>query len=170
MILAFRVPGWLALLLNTAGYTVFRRKFFLSALKSTLRKWDVFVVLFLVYCYKVAIDTMNVGEKIAHEFLEWHISPFLLLFFLPFVSGVSTGITQAAVGISLPVLMEVFSSKYAVYTYMFAVGGVILSPVHLCVVLSAKFFEVEVFDILKKVFLPLVLTLILGALVLGVIL
>lgn len=89
---------------------------------------------------------------------------------LPLVSGISTGITQAAVGISLPVLMEVFSSKYAVYTYMFAVGGVILSPVHLCVVLSAKFFEVEVFDILKKVFLPLVLTLILGALVLGVIL
>ncbi|MDK2786743.1 MAG: uncharacterized protein PWQ80_1422 [Thermotoga sp.] len=169
MILAFRVPGWLALLLNTAGYTVFRRKFFLSALKSTLRKWDVFVVLFLVYCYKVAIDTMNVGEKIAHEFLEWHISPFLLLFFLPFVSGVSTGITQAAVGISLPVVLSMFSKEYAIYTYMFAVGGVILSPVHLCVVLSAKFFRVDVFEILRRVFFPLALTLVFGALILGVI-
>lgn len=89
--------------------------------------------------------------------------------FLPFVSGVSTGITQAAVGISLPVVLSMFSKEYAIYTYMFAVGGVILSPVHLCVVLSAKFFRVDVFEILRRVFFPLALTLVFGALILGVI-
>ncbi len=156
--------------MSTSGYAVFRRRYLLKTLKQVFNKWDVFLVLFLVYIYKVIVEHSGVGEGIAAEFVRWNLSPWILLIFLPLVSGISTGITQAAVGISLPVLMEVFSSKYAVYTYMFAVGGVILSPVHLCVVLSAKFFEVEVFDILKKVFLPLVLTLILGALVLGVIL
>jgi integral membrane protein (TIGR00529 family) len=170
LILIFKVPGWFALLLSTSGYAVFRRRYLLKTLKQVFNKWDVFLVLFLVYIYKVIVEHSGVGEGIAAEFVRWNLSPWILLIFLPLVSGISTGITQAAVGISLPVLMEVFSSKYAVYTYMFAVGGVILSPVHLCVVLSAKFFEVEVFDILKKVFLPLVLTLILGALVLGVIL
>ena len=170
LILIFKVPGWFALLLSTSGYAVFRRRYLLKTLKQVFNKWDVFLVLFLVYIYKVIVEHSGVGEGIAAEFVRWNLSPWILLIFLPLVSGISTGITQAAVGISLPVLMEVFSSKYAVYTYMFAVGGVILSPVHLCVVLSAKFFEVEVFDILKKVFLPLVLTLSLGVLVLGVIL
>ncbi|MCD6550807.1 MAG: TIGR00529 family membrane protein [Thermotoga sp.] len=170
MILVFRIPGWFALLLNTSGYIVFRRKFFLSALKGTLKKWDVLIVLFLVYWYKVAIDTMGVGEGIAREFVKWNLSPWLLLVFLPFISGISTGITQAAVGISLPVVLSMFSKEYAIYTYMFAVGGVILSPVHLCVVLSADFFGVEVFEILKKILFPLVLTLLLGTLVLGVVL
>lgn len=170
LILLFKVPGWFALLLSTSGYAVFRRRYLLKTLKQVFNKWDVFLVLFLVYIYKVIVEHSGVGEGIAAEFVRWNLSPWILLIFLPLVSGIPTGITQAAVGISLPVLMEVFSSKYAVYTYMFAVGGVILSPVHLCVVLSAKFFEVEVFDILKKVFLPLVLTLIFGALVLGVIL
>ena len=170
MILVFRIPGWLALLLNTSGYIVFRRKFFLSALKGTLKKWDVLIVLFLVYWYKVAIDTMGVGEGIAREFVKWNLSPWLLLVFLPFISGISTGITQAAVGISLPVVLSMFSKEYAIYTYMFAVGGVILSPVHLCVILSADFFGVEVFEILKKILFPLVLTLLLGTLVLGVVL
>ncbi|PLV59206.1 TIGR00529 family membrane protein [Thermotoga sp. KOL6] len=166
LIFFFKIPGWQALLLNTVGYGIFRRKHFFQALKTILKKWDIIVVLFLVYLYKIAIDQHNVGEMISIEFTSWNLPPWLLLVFLPLIAGISTGITQAAVGISLPVILGIFDEKSALYTYMFAVGGVILSPVHLCVVLSAKYFAVDVFSILKRVSLPLIITLVLGTLVL----
>jgi len=70
----------------------------------------------------------------------------------------STGITQGAVGISLPVILGITGKAFVYHTYIFAVVGVLLSPVHLCVILTSDFFNVDVFSVLKKILIPLTLT------------
>jgi len=160
MILAFGLKGWLALSINVLIYSAFRARFFLKSILNVLKKWQTFMILTLVYIFKIILETYNIGDTIANEIIVWGIPIWVLVFFLPLVAGMSMGITQGAVGISLPVILGITGKAFVYHVYVFAVMGVLLSPVHLCVILTSDFFNVDVFSVLKKILTPLILTMI----------
>ena len=160
MIIVFGLKGWLALSINVLIYSAFRARFFLKSILNVLKKWQTFMILTLVYIFKIILETYNIGDTIANEIIVWGIPIWVLVFFLPLVAGMSMGITQGAVGISLPVILGITGKAFVYHVYVFAVMGVLLSPVHLCVILTSDFFNVDVFSVLKKILTPLILTMI----------
>ena len=158
LILVFKLEGWFALLINVLIYSVFRSKYLLQSILSVLKRWQTFMILTFVYIFKVILEIYNIGDDVANEIIAWGIPIWVLVVFLPLVAGMSTGITQGAVGISLPVILGITGKVFVYHIYIFAVAGVLLSPVHLCVILTSDFFNVDVFSVLKRILIPLTLT------------
>jgi hypothetical protein len=99
------------------------------------------------------------------------IPRLVVLFIIPFLVGILTGISSATVGICFPVLlpfMEVQNEvnlNYAMFAYVGAYIGMMISPVHLCLVVTKDYFKADLAKIYKLLALPL-LIIILFALIL----
>ena len=89
------------------------------------------------------------------ELMAWSIPPLTLVILLPFLMGFMTGVTQAGVGLSLPLILSMGNGygtlSTTILAYTFAVVGVLLSPVHLCLVLTSEYFSVEYPRIIKRI-------------------
>lgn len=97
------------------------------------------------------------------ETLKGHEAPLLLLAFsVPFLVSFVTGIVVAYVGIALPILYPVFvasvpQSELIAYVWIFFVSGfvaVLLTPVHLCLILSNEYFKVNFIQVAKLLIVP----------------
>jgi hypothetical protein len=77
-----------------------------------------------------------------------------VLFILPFISGVLTGLTVGFVGSTFPIIWGLESAQsVGAISFAFASGyaGVLLSPVHLCLVLTREYFGASMPDIYRKI-------------------
>jgi len=152
MILVFNIEGYIALGINIGGYFLFRKRCFFKSLVKALQKWDVFLLLFLFFVYKYYLTEVNLTGDIAAELDRIGLNIHLLTIILPLLIGMSTGITQSAVGITAPLLITLGANPAMMY--FAAVAGVLLSPVHLCIVLTGNFYKSDLMKVFVKI-LPL---------------
>lgn len=88
----------------------------------------------------------------------------LVLILIPFIAGILTGLTVGYVGITFPLLLPLMggaSASPGLVALAFGAGfaGVMLSPVHLCYVLTCEYFQVDIARIYHRLFLPSALVL-----------
>jgi integral membrane protein (TIGR00529 family) len=152
MILVFNMEGYIALGINIGGYFLFRKRCFIESLVKAFKKWDVFLLLFLFFVYKYYLTEVNLTGDIAVELDRIGLNIHLLTIILPLLIGMSTGITQSAVGITAPLLITLGANPAMMY--FAAVAGVLLSPVHLCIVLTGNFYKSDLMKVFLKI-LPL---------------
>jgi len=152
MILAFNIEGYIALGINIGGYFLFRTRCFAKSLLAAFKKWDVFLLLFLFFVYKYYLTEVNLTKDIASELNSIGLNIHLLTIILPLLIGMSTGITQSAVGITAPLLITLGANPAMMY--FAAVAGVLLSPVHLCIVLTGNYYKSDLMKVFVKI-LPL---------------
>ena len=71
----------------------------------------------------------------------------LVTIMLPLLIGVLTGLLQACIGVSFPLVMSVVepTMAYVMLAYVAGVVGVMLSPVHLCLILTVEYFRADFF-------------------------
>ncbi|MFB0565839.1 MAG: DUF401 family protein [Candidatus Aminicenantaceae bacterium] len=86
-------------------------------------------------------------------------SSYFLLFFIPFFLGLLTGVNQAYVGMSFPILLPVFGSPdpdmvLVMFAYVSGFVGILLSPAHLCLALTVEYFKANLRDVYKILFWP----------------
>lgn len=99
---------------------------------------------------------------IKENLIELNIPLPVMVAILPLVSGMVTGVTIGFVGPSFPVLVELVRTSeaaggvlpYAVLAYGFGFMGVMLSPVHLCFILTKDFFRTDIIKIYRRLLLP----------------
>ncbi|MEA1883172.1 MAG: DUF401 family protein [Thermotogota bacterium] len=152
MILVFNMEGYIALGINIGGYFLFRKRRFIESLVNAFKKWDVFLLLFLFFAYKYYLTEVNLTGDIATELDRIGLNIHLFTIILPLLIGMSTGITQSAVGITAPLLITLGANPAMMY--FAAVAGVLLSPVHLCIVLTGNFYKSDLMKVFVKI-LPL---------------
>lgn len=152
LILLFKMEGYFALLLVSVLYALVRIRYVLISLKKTMKKLDVVPILLLVFMFKHAMMDFNLGERMSQELGNLGFGMKIVAVFLPLLIGMSTGITHAALGISYPVVAGMGGQQLGLLTYVFSVLGVLLSPVHLCLVLTLDYFKVD----LMKAFLKMI--------------
>ncbi len=82
----------------------------------------------------------------------------------PFVVGILTGISFAYVGISFPLILTMITGNWANFMVAYLAGftGVLLSPVHLCLVLSADYYGASLKDVYNKLVWPVTVTFVIG--------
>jgi len=153
-------PGWLVVLVISLIYLLSKRDR-LKILKNSL-KWKTFLLLSAVFFFKAFVEISHIPEAMSNELLSWSIPPVLVIIVLPFIMGMMTGVTQASVGLSFPLLMSLIDAHImfpsALLAYTFAVAGVLLSPVHLCVALTTQYFSVTYTAMVRRIIFPLAIS------------
>ncbi|HNR80607.1 MAG TPA: DUF401 family protein, partial [Mesotoga infera] len=100
-------------------------------------------------------DIAGIPQAMGSELIAWSIPPITLVILLPFLMGFMTGVTQAGVGLSLPLILSMGSGYGTLSTvmlaYTFAVVGVLVSPIHLCTVLTVEYFKTEYTRVMKRI-------------------
>jgi hypothetical protein len=157
MILLFKLEGWVALTIATVFYASIRNKYILEAFKRAVRKLDIIFILIIVFLYKHSMIDLQIGQKMSEELSKIGFNVLLIAILLPLITGMSTGLTHAALGISLPIVMSMGGYRLGLVTYVFSVTGVLLSPVHLCLVLTANYFKVDFIKVLGKILIPILI-------------
>ncbi|MHC4480971.1 MAG: DUF401 family protein [Planctomycetota bacterium] len=112
-----------------------------------------------------------VGQMSA-EMAEWGIPLMPIIMLLPLVSGLATGVTVACVGASFPIVIDLLgdspSTSTLLSTTVLAYGcgymGMLLSPVHVCLVVTGEHFGTGVLRIAAGLLRPAAVVLALAVL------
>jgi integral membrane protein (TIGR00529 family) len=124
-----------------------------------------------IMIFKRILETTGVIMVIPGFFAELGIHPLVILFSLPFLIGMLTGVTSAIVGIGFPVLLSFIvvqgeaNLNYAMFAFVGGYMGHLLSPMHLCLVVTSDYFKVDIGKIYKMLILPVII-IVLSALIL----
>jgi len=123
---------------------------------------DLSVVILIagIMIFKRMLQVSGGIDIIPEVFAKIGIHPFIVLFSIPFFIGMLTGISSAALGISLPVLLPIIvqgeaNLYYAMISYTGSFVGVMLSPMHLCLVVTRDYFKADLSKIYKMLIFPL---------------
>jgi len=112
------------------------------------RKYFDFVFLILaIMVFKGVLSGSLIILEIKNEMLDYRIPLLLIITVLPFISGLVTGIAVGFVGASFPVIIPLLAGfppitylAYAALAYSCGYMGMMLSPVHLCLLVSKDYF------------------------------
>jgi hypothetical protein len=116
--------------------------------------WDIVIIIFGVMTFKAVLNSSGAVTNISVFFSQRGIPILPVLFLLPFLSGLLTGLTIGFVGSTFPIIMGLENAQgIAAISFAFASGyvGVLFSPVHLCLVLTREYFRANMAGIYKKI-------------------
>ncbi|MBE9546692.1 MAG: DUF401 family protein [Proteobacteria bacterium] len=125
----------------------------------------MFYMVIAILIFKGMLEDSQAVEAISLEFMELSVPLALITVALPFIVGGITGITIAFVGSTFPIIVPlVYSSgegsfilAYVMLALVSGFMGVLLSPLHLCLVLSNQYFGAAVGRVYRHLILPCIL-------------
>ena len=121
------------------------------------------VLIIGIMIFKKILENTGAIMVIPGFFTELGVHPLVILFFIPFLIGILTGITSAFVGIGFPVLLPFIVTQgevnlnYAMFAFVGGYVGLMISPMHLCLVVTNEYFKADMGKIYKMLILPLVI-------------
>lgn len=101
-----------------------------------------------IFLFKNLMNS-GIANRVSLELTSFHIDPRILIFFLPFMITFVTGITSTSVGVSYPLIESLLyvngklSLSLMGIAFTGAVAGVLLSPLHLCLIVTVKYFKAK---------------------------
>ncbi|MFW6154784.1 MAG: DUF401 family protein [Planctomycetota bacterium] len=103
-----------------------------------------------IMVFRAILGHAGAASLIAEELKALHVPAALVVVVLPFIAGMITGIAVGLVGVSFPIVIPVAAAHvgdgsilpYIVLAYGFGHLGQMLSPLHVCYVVSNRYFEV----------------------------
>ncbi len=124
--------------------------------------WDMFYMVGSILVFKGILEDAHAVEAVSRELLAMKIPLLPLTVILPFLVGMVAGITIAFVGTTFPILISLihgFGETQGLLGYMMLAlvsgfVGVLLSPLHLCLLLSNEYFGTSLIKVLRLVARP----------------
>ncbi|MEA3454858.1 MAG: DUF401 family protein [Candidatus Caldatribacteriota bacterium] len=141
------------------------KKLSLKMLKEIIRNdinLNVVILIASIMIFKRILQVSGGIEIIPEAFAKLGIHPFIVLFIIPLFIGTMTGLGTAALGIGLPVLLPIIiqgevNLYYAMLAFTGSFVGVMISPMHLCLVVTRNYFKADMGKIYKMLILPLII-------------
>ncbi len=99
-------------------------------------------------------------EHVREELDAFSIPAIALVVLIPFISGLTTGITVGYIGASFPVVLSLAppdaAGLYATIVLGYASGyiGMMLSPIHVCLIVTNEYFKTGLADSLRGLLKP----------------
>lgn len=161
LVVLFRVNAALALgVAVVALYGVHR--YSPAMIVKNLRESVSGKALFLVIGIMIFQEVLRITgalEGISGFFAASSMPVNLLLFLIPFIAGIMTGLTVGFIGITFPLLLPLMGGSTpspALVALAFGSGfaGVMLSPIHLCYVLTCDYFQADIAKVYHRLYLP----------------
>jgi len=138
---------------------------------SLARRWQIlrqrqllgmFYMVAAILVFKGMLEDSHAVELISQELLSWHIPLMPITIILPLIVGGVVGITIAFVGTTFPILISLitalgeaqFMLPYMMLALASGFVGVLLSPLHLCLLLSNEYFQTSLAPVYRYLWLP----------------
>lgn len=156
LVILFNVELQMALLLLSVALFLYYR-YSVSRIFSAIRhglSLDVVLLILGVMLFKELMEKTGAVNNIGELLLSWGIPLMPLLVILPFISGLLTGVTVGFVSSTFPLLMHLMPGfPIGAVSLAFASGfiGVLMSPVHVCLVLTREYFSADMWGIYRKI-------------------
>lgn len=144
---------------------------FLTVNKVSLNRWprifksgiepDFALLVLGALLFKLNLEAGRAIPAVVQFLTEMDVPKYVLIFFLPMLVSFLTGVTMPTVAITFPFLMPFIGTgqeaKLALETLAFSglICGLLITPVHLCLALSASYFEAPLIRIVVKLLGPL---------------
>ena len=117
--------------------------------------------------FKRILETSGALDAVVRVVPPRGVSGLILLFAAPFVVGLLTGVNQAFVAIAFPLLVPIIGQGnpdmvLLAFAYVSGFVGILLSPAHLCLALTADYFKAPLKDV-YRILVPPVLVVFLSA-------
>jgi integral membrane protein (TIGR00529 family) len=117
-----------------------------------------------ILIFKGILTDSHAAAAISQELIQMHIPLVLIAVVLPLLVGMSGGIVIAFVGSTLPILVPMiqtlgqaqFLPAYVMLILVSGFTGVMLSPMHLCFLLSNEYFGVTLGSVYRYLWKPCV--------------
>ncbi|OGS34314.1 MAG: hypothetical protein A2293_13565 [Elusimicrobia bacterium RIFOXYB2_FULL_49_7] len=105
----------------------------------------IFLIL-AVMAYKNVLNLSGAIQLISGELKTFHIPIMMVVMLLPFLSGMVIGVAVGFVGASFPLVLSLTAglphqAAYITLAYGFGYFGMMLSPIHVCLVLTNNYFK-----------------------------
>ncbi|MBN2449353.1 MAG: DUF401 family protein [Lentisphaeria bacterium] len=137
------------------------------AILAAKRNWELVLLVTLVRVYGAFIEAplpggdLLVGRMNA-EFTAWGIPILAVIALIPFVCGMATGLAVGFVGASFPIVLSLLGPNPPpnvlipgiVWAYSWGYMGMILSPVHVCLIVTNQHFETRLSSSLRGLLGP----------------
>ncbi|MBN2137966.1 MAG: DUF401 family protein [Sedimentisphaerales bacterium] len=121
---------------------------------------DFVILIFGALVFKLNLEAGLAVDSAVRFLSDISVPGYLLLFFLPMFVGALTGLTLGTVAITFPLLMPFMhvggELKLGLEVLAFSglICGLLITPVHLCLALSASYFETSLSKIILRVLGP----------------
>jgi hypothetical protein len=114
--------------------------------------WNMMYVVISILIFKGILEDSRAVAMISNDLIKLNIPILLVSVCLPLFVGLITGLTIAVMGISLPIIIPLVHSiadgtmmlPYVMVVMACGFAGVLLSPLHLCMILSNEYFGVGI--------------------------
>jgi integral membrane protein (TIGR00529 family) len=170
LVVGFKLPLSIAMATIVIAMFLFFR-YSVSALVTTLREsvsLNVMLMVVGIMVFKGMLDATGAIEALPLFFKQSGLPTGAVLFALPFIVGLLTGLTVGFVGATFPIITAMTGGHPdpATITFAFASGfaGVMLSPTHLCLLLTIQYFKADMARTYRLMYLPVCLVFIVGLL------
>ncbi len=152
-----------------SDHTAFRKSLKLFTSKST---WTLLLVVAGVLAFSstlqmpISDSNETIVSRMRDEFLNMHFPILLVICLIPFIAGAVTGIAVGFVGASFPLIFGLIGENPSTATLIattslaYACGyiGMMLSPLHICLVVTVNHFKARLTDIYRYLWKPILLT------------
>ena len=140
-------------------------RFSLSQRWSILKRRQLFKMFYLVstiLIFKGILEDSHAIKIVSQELIQWSIPLIMVAVILPCLVGVISGISIAFVGTTFPIIISLIQSygevhlmmPYMILAMVSGFVGVMISPLHLCILLSNEYFETSFFPVYRHLWLP----------------
>ena len=125
------------------------------------------LIVILVRIYGAFIEARLPGgtllmEQMRVELNNVGIPLIILVLVIPFISGITTGVSVGFVGASMPIVISLLGSSpnlshllsTVILAFTFGFMGVMLSPVHVCLIVTNEYFKTNLAKSLTAIIPP----------------
>jgi integral membrane protein (TIGR00529 family) len=168
LVVVFKLPLAIAMASIVIAMLLFYRYTF-SEVWTTLQEsvsLNVMLMVIGIMVFKGMLDASGAIEVLPALFKQSGLPTGVVLFALPFIVGLLTGLTVGFVGATFPIMTAMMGGHPdpGAVTFAFASGfaGVMLSPTHLCLLLTIRYFKADLAGTYRLMYLPVFLVFLVG--------
>jgi integral membrane protein (TIGR00529 family) len=132
---------------------------------SSKRTFSLVIIVILARIYGAFIEAKLPDGNLLMESLRAELDTFgipvlLLIVIIPFVSGLTTGITVGYIGASFPLVLSLAGPDtgglFATIVLGYGCGfiGMMLSPIHVCLIVTNEYYKTNLFESLAGILGP----------------
>ena len=128
---------------------------------------SLLLLVFSIMIFKTILTESQVVFQVRDELMAYKIPVLLVIMIMPFLSGFITGVAIGFVGASFPLIIPLFHTSQsfdymvlAALAYAFGYMGMMLSPVHLCLLVSKDYYKASLTKSYHYLLPPVIMVLI----------
>lgn len=172
LVIGFKVELAYAFGLTILGMVTFYRTGMgkiLKSLKDSL-SLELLLTVFMVMGFKKVLESSQALPAVSNTLVSSGIPFWLIAILIPLLIGVMTGMTIAPIAIGFPILIPIFQNdanflNYMMLAFASSMSGDLLSPFHLCLILTKDYFQADLKGVYRFLWIPVASLLVVGLLV-----